>query len=500
LPGIQQIRFQVTAAAANHQDAALENAKPFKDVPKIPMLDLMKKMDEMRKAGKPRYYKLFKEYMADENITRFWFPGMGWQVFITEPQDVQTMLANEGKHPVEPGFDFFVNYRHYKKNMFPGSTGLLGSHGDEWYHARSLVQQDMMRPKSALYYVDDISEITNQFLDLMQKNRDVPDVVPFIYRWALESVGAIFLDSRIGCLNEPPAMEAQAMIECVDVCLGDPLIELITKPPFIWKYIWKGVDFKKFDAASERMFEITSGIIKKAQLKNKDKVYENKDNMNVLAKLTEKCGPDSTIPQVMAMDALFAGIDTTGNTSAFMLYLLGINPEKQELVHKEIVEKLPPSKKLTASILNELKYPKAVMQETLRMLPVVGGFGRLTETDMVLAGYQIPAGTKVSATIVDPMRSEKHFQNADQFIPERWMRGCPAAEAGKKSHPFACIPFSHGPRMCVGRRFAELELQVLIIETLRRYKVKYDGPVIDLITPFINRPDGPIKVTFEERK
>ncbi len=35
-----------------------------------------------------------------------------------------------------------------------------------------MVQQDMMRPKSALYYVDDITEITNQFLDLMQKNRN----------------------------------------------------------------------------------------------------------------------------------------------------------------------------------------------------------------------------------------------------------------------------------------------------------------------------------------
>jgi len=325
----------------------------------------------------------------------------------------------------------------------------------------------------------------------------VPDIVPFIYRWALESVGAIFLDSRIGCLNDQPAMEAQAMIECVDVCLGDPMIELCSKPP-IWK-IWKGVDYKKFDASSERMFQITSGIIKKAQIKNKDKVYENKDSMNVLAKLTEKCGPDSTIPQVMAMDALFAGIDTTGNTSAFILYLLGSNPEKQELVYKEIAEKLPPGKKLTASILNELKYPKAVVQETLRLLPVVGGFGRLTQTDMVLAGYQIPAGTKVSATIVEPMRSEKHFQNADKFIPERWIRGCPAAEAGKKSHPFACIPFSHGPRMCIGRRFAELEMHVLIIETLRRYKVKYEGPVVDLITPFINRPDGPIKVTFEQR-
>ena len=39
---------------------------------------------------------------------------MGWQVFITEPEDVQTMFANDGKHPIEPGFDFFVQYRHYK--------------------------------------------------------------------------------------------------------------------------------------------------------------------------------------------------------------------------------------------------------------------------------------------------------------------------------------------------------------------------------------------------
>ena len=65
------------------------------------------------------------------------------------------------------------------------------------------------------------------------------------------------------------------MIECVDVCLGDPLIELSTKPP-IWK-IWKGADYKKFDAASERMFQITSGIIKKAQIKNKVMTIQTKN-------------------------------------------------------------------------------------------------------------------------------------------------------------------------------------------------------------------------------
>jgi hypothetical protein len=54
---------------------------------------------------------------------------------------------------------------------------------------------------------------------------------------------------------------------------------------------------------------------------------------------------------------------------------------------------------------------------------------------------------------------EKYYPRADKFIPERWMKEDPQY---KKAHPFVTMPFGFGPRMCVGRRFAQLEIETLI--------------------------------------
>ena len=68
------------------------------------------------------------------------------QVFVSEPEDAKAVLAGEGRHPVEPGFDHFVYYRNQvKRDLYPGGGGLVGSHGEEWYAVRSAVQQDMLR-------------------------------------------------------------------------------------------------------------------------------------------------------------------------------------------------------------------------------------------------------------------------------------------------------------------------------------------------------------------
>jgi len=54
---------------------------------------------------------------------------------------------------------------------------------------------------------------------------------------------------------------------------------------------------------------------------------------------------------------------------------------------------------------------------------------------------------------------EKYYPQADKFIPERWIKEDPQYN---KSHPFLTMPFGFGPRMCIGRRFADLEIETLV--------------------------------------
>jgi cytochrome P450 len=55
---------------------------------------------------------------------------------------------------------------------------------------------------------------------------------------------------------------------------------------------------------------------------------------------------------------------------------------------------------------------------------------------------------------------EKYYPEADKFIPERWLKDDP--QHSKRAHPFTTMPFGFGPRMCIGRRFAELEIETLL--------------------------------------
>jgi cytochrome P450 len=134
-----------------------------------------------------------------------------------------------------------------------------------------------------------------------------------------------------------------------------------------------------------------------------------------------------------------------------------------------------------------------------RLLPAVAGMNRLTQVPLVLAGYQIPARTRTRVGVpgIVNQLSERHYPRPRELRPERWLRGCPAHHT---DHPFAHIPFSHGPRMCIGRRFAELEVQVLTVRVLQRFRLEDpSGQPLDMITPFTSRPDGPVRIRFIPR-
>lgn len=185
---------------------------------------------------------------------------------------------------------------------------------------------------------------------------------------------------------------------------------------------------------------------------------------------------------------MFEGHDTTTSAIGFALYLISRHPIVQEKLYEEIVYNLGKeneTKSITLADLNKLKYMENVIKETLRLYPSVPTISRELENDLhygtlklleslwvaydilfsdhsVLGKGILPAGTEIIILLLNMMRDPKLFENPNDFIPERY-------EKNETISPFAYVPFSAGPRNCIGQKFAMLEIKMILVKTIRKY-------------------------------
>lgn len=97
--------------------------------------------------------------------------------------------------------------------------------------------------------------------------------------------------------------------------------------------------------------------------------------------------------------------------------------------------------------LQNLKYMEMCIKESLRMYPSVPFISRLASKDIdTFSGYRIPKGTHIHIHIYDMHHNSKIYPNPEKFDPDRFL-----PENSIKRHPFAFLPFSGGPRNCIGK-------------------------------------------------
>ena len=397
-------------------------------------------------------------------------------------------------------FDFktHLHFRESRKDLYP-SPGLL-SQGEQWHKNRSAVQQDMMRAKSAMYYIDDMEVICKELIDVFEETKDENqelDIYPLLKLWSIESISNIFLHTRLYSFSTDKNKrtdDAKKMIEAAK-SLNEANMKLFFIPK-IWKYFSSLVPtYRQFSAGAEMIQKITKSRVDAALEKLN---LEDESEQSILAKLARRNGKDSQLIRTMAQDALLAGIDTTGTSATFLIYHLACNPDKQEILYKEIADVIGDiDEKITESKLNKMRYLKATLHESQRMTPSLFGSSRLAASDYVLSGYLIPKGTMVVNMNQVTSNNSDNFRDPEQFLPERWLRSNPES---KCTHAFSSIPFGFGPRMCVGRRFAEVQIYCLIIKTLQNYKIEYRGEPVGVMTELLNAPDRDVFIKFINRK
>ncbi|KAI6846115.1 Benzoate [Hortaea werneckii] len=168
-----------------------------------------------------------------------------------------------------------------------------------------------------------------------------------------------------------------------------------------------------------------------------------------------------------ALTQLIAGSDTTSNTSCALLFHCLTRPEVVKKLQAELDKALPTDEVPMYEQVKDLKYLDMVIQETLRIHSTSSqGLPRVVPPGpgVDLAGHHFPQGVVLSVPAYTMHHSKEIWgPDADEYRPERWEK---LTDMQKQ----AFIPFSYGPRACVGRNVAEMELALIVATVFRRYE------------------------------
>jgi cytochrome P450 len=194
----------------------------------------------------------------------------------------------------------------------------------------------------------------------------------------------------------------------------------------------------------------------------------------ILSMLVQARDPQSSdsMPDGQIIDEVLtlivAGHETTASTLNFCWYLISQHPEVEEKLSNELRTLQVLSEPIEFGDLAKFVYTRNVLDETMRLYPPGWLLPRKALHDDHLGEYFVPAGTEI---YISPYFIQRHpalWENPDCFDPYRF-----SPENSRNRHRLATIPFSVGPRNCIGALFARVEMQIHLMTIASRLRLRY---------------------------
>lgn len=161
---------------------------------------------------------------------------------------------------------------------------------------------------------------------------------------------------------------------------------------------------------------------------------------------------------------MMAAHDTTTSTLTSLLYELARHPDWQARVRAEC--RSGAAEAADYDDLGRLPVLSMVVDETLRLHPPLSTIPRLATREFDFGGYRVPAGSMVAIYPLHTHYMPEWWSEPQRFDPDRFAPG----RAEHERHPYAFIPFGGGAHMCLGYRFAELQIKAILYQLVRRFR------------------------------
>lgn len=376
---------------------------------------------------------------------------------VTEPELVREVLVTRHRE--------FIKSRLLQRSRELLGDGLLTSEHEYHLRQRRMIQPSFHRDRIAQYGAQMIEHA--EALAASLSDGGAIDISREMNQLTLAIAGSTLLGSHV-------ARDDAAQIgDSLTTALG--LFERLTNPlgPLLDRLPVRST--RRLQAAREDLDRRIHGMIE-SRRKN---AHEGEDLLSTLLVAQDVEGDGGGMSNEQIRDEILtiflAGHETTANALAWTWVLLSRYPEAERQLHRELDSVLG-GRGVEVSDYGRLPYTRAVIAESMRLYPPAWSIGRQPLEDMELGGYRIRAG---SILLVSPWithRDPRWYDAPDRFMPERWLD-----DLESRLPRCAYMPFSAGPRKCIGEGFAWME-EVLVLAVLAsKWKIAVADP--DEVTP-----------------
>ncbi|XP_037083316.1 cytochrome P450 3A29-like [Pollicipes pollicipes] len=448
-------------------------------------------------TGPQELRRLFNEYgvqYGSRGKTLALYMGTRPLLYTTDPDLVREVLTER--------CDIFPD-RHgaFKSPVLTiPDNSLLRLRGERWKHVRRVLSPTFTTNK-----LKGMSPAINRsiqtFLDVLESNRlqgQPTNVYVAFRRLTLEVIGKCALAMDVHCQTD----QHDPLMVMMTTILGSiPLMNFLHGLQPLTRLLQPLL--RTFGPAS-RVYRVDQQLQRWLRGVIQHRLQSGTVTTDVLQLLLAAQRADSsnqalTEEELLSNAYVFigAGYETTSTALAFTSYLLARHQAVQSRLYDEIAANVPASGDLDYEAVLGLPYLEMVIQESLRLYPPVEKFGRQSNATTEVQGVRIPRGTFLAVVPLRMHYDPDLWPDPERFDPERF-----SAENKPRIVPCSYMPFGAGPRHCIGKRFALMEIKLALCHMLRRYRLLPTSEPLELavVPPSLAPASGQINLRVELRR
>ncbi|XP_019717798.1 cytochrome P450, family 3, subfamily A, polypeptide 65 [Hippocampus comes] len=425
------------------------------------------------------------------------FDGRQPVLCIMDPAVIKTVLIKEC-------YSLFTNRRNFRLNG-PLYDAVSIAEDENWKRIRSILSPSFTSGRLKEMFVI-MKRHSANLVSSMKKKADLNqalDLKEFFGPYSMDVVTSTAFSVDLDSINNPSDPFVTNIKKMLKFDFFNPLFLMIAFFPFLGPFFEK-MEFSFFPAAAFDFFFAALQKIKSSRESSGrgtrvdflQLMIDSQKNHNSLEEDMKKGLSDHEILS-QAMIFIFAGYETSSSSLSFLAHNLATNPHVMKKLQDEVDATFPNKAAVQYSELMEMEYLDMVINESLRVYPIVQRLERVAKASIEINGVVIPKDMAVVVPTWPLHRDPDLWPQPEKFQPERFSK-----ENKDSLDPYVYLPFGAGPRNCIGMRFAMVSMKLAIVEILQRYNFcmcdETEVP-IEMDVQGLLMPKRPIKLKLEPR-